>query len=149
LIERPGELGALPLGLAQGPLERAMELGEVRVRASQHALVQTQTLRDGECVRCAGKPDVESERRTKGVRVELHARVTDTWRVERERFQLRVVRRGGDEHAPFEQRLEHRHRERRTFVRVGPGTDLVEEREVATLGVGQRRDDVAQVGRER
>ena len=149
LFERRAELGALSLRLEQGALERAMELGEVRVRASQNALVQTQALGDGEGVGCARQSDMESERRTKGVRIELHARVAHSRRVEREGLQLRVVRRRGDEDAALEQRFEHGHRERRTFVRIGSRADLVEKREVATLGVGERRDDVAKVRRER
>ena len=49
------------------------------------------------------------------------------------------------EHAALEQRLEHRHRERRALIRIGPGADLIEEREVAALGLGEGRDDIAKM----
>ena len=94
------------------------------------------------------KSEPKAEGGAQRVRVELHARVAHTRRVQREGLQLRVVRGRGDEHTAFEERLEHGHGERRSLVGVGPGADLIEEREVSSLGVRERRDDVAEVGRE-
>jgi hypothetical protein len=90
----------------------------------------------------ANEAEVDAIRRPQRHRVELDARVHDAGRVERERLQLGIVRRRGDEHAALEQRLEHRHREGGALVRVGAGADLVEEREVPPFGLRERRDDV-------
>src|SRR5258708_22468323 len=48
LLERRRELGALPLGLAQRPLERAMEVREARLGLREDVLVEPQPRRDRE-----------------------------------------------------------------------------------------------------
>ena len=52
-------------------------------------------------------------------------------------------------HATLEERLEHRHRERRALIRVGARADLIEKREVAALRLGKRCDDVPKMRGER
>ena len=83
--------------------------------------------------------------RPQGLGVELDARVHDAGRVEGEGLQLGVVRRCRDEDVASEERLEHGHRERRAFVGIRSRADLVEEREVTRLRVGEGGDDVAQM----
>ena len=126
-----------------------MQLGEMGVRTSQDIAVQTETLRDRERVRRAGKAQPETERGAQGRAVELHARVAHSRRVERERLELRVMRRRRDQDPARQEGLEDRHRERRALIGVGPGADLVEQRQVSWLGVGEGGDDVPQVRRER
>src|SRR5258706_241156 len=145
LIERPGELGALPLGLAQGPLERAMELGEVRLGAIEDAVVEPEARGDREGVRRAGQTDVHPIRGTESLGIELDTGVHHAGRAERECLQLGVVRRRGDEDAAREERLEHGHRQGRALIGVCPSAELVEEREVALLRLRQRGDHVAEM----
>src|SRR2546423_9298852 len=112
----------------------------MRVGAREYAPVQPETLGDRESVRRARQSDPQTEGRSQRVRVELHARVADAGCVEREGLQLWVVRRRGDEYATLEQRFEHSHRERCALVRIRTGADLIEQREVASLGIREGRD---------
>ena len=148
LLELCGELRPLSLCLPERSLERPMQLREMRVRPSEDRTVQAETLGDGEGVRRAGQTEVQPERRPQCLRVELHARVAHSRRAQRERFELRVVRRRRHQDAALAQRFEHRHGEGRSFVGIGAGADLVEEGEISAIRVRERRDDVAQMGRE-
>ena len=121
----------------------------MRVGAAQHFLVESEALGDRERVGRAGQPKPQAEGRPQRVRVELHACVPHAGRVEREGLELRVVGRRGREHASLEQGLEYRHRERRTFIRIGAGADFIEQSEISALCLGERRDHVAKMRRER
>ena len=140
LLERGVELG-----LEQRSLERTMQLREVCARAREDGRVEAETLGDRERVRRTGQANTKPERRPQRVCVEFHARVPHTRCVQRECLELRVVRRRGDKHATLEERFEHRHREGRAFVGIGPRADLIEEREISALGIREGRDDVAKM----
>ena len=145
LVERARELRALTFGLAQRLLERSMELREMRFGAAEHARIQAEARRDGERVRCAGEADVDAICGAKRLGIELDARVHHARRGQRERLELGIVGRRRDQDATREQRLEHGHRERRSLIGIGTRAELVEQRDVALLGLRERRDHVAQV----
>src|SRR5437870_4226982 len=61
LLELGRELGPLAFGLAEGALQRAMQLGQMRLRALEDCAVHPEPRRDGERVGGAREPDVQAE----------------------------------------------------------------------------------------
>jgi hypothetical protein len=153
-VSSAGALRRAPLGFQGEPLAGRLELGEqapeVAVLVAQERLGACDPLcrqvhppGQSERLAAAGRTGQEAKSRPPGRGLELHRRAGRPGELERRRREAGQVGRDERQPAALDQRLEQRHRERRALLRVGAGTELVEQRQAVgtrrPIGLGQAR----------
>ena len=141
----------LPRGfqLLHHVLEPGRLVRHQRPRPIDHRRRNSQPLRNRERVRPPRHADQQPVRRPQRRDVELAARIFHARRLQREFFQLGVVRRRRHARPAAAQRFQNRPRQRRALHRVGARTQLVDQNQAARIGLPQDGFDVRHVRRKR